>query len=280
HFDHMLFIAADLSPRRFAGNHKDFGLQYVRGIEEGNGNPPGNDLWVTYSVNKEDIWVSRVPLPVRSAVTKPVRDTFDALAAGGDVPDWNIYSPLWAPVRVAEFPSAGNKSLELQDRDPYDYARAVRVFEESKSPSVTFKVYARQADAGRLEIELMDRFGSHPVALMFTNGGSIQAINGSRTVTLQSYKADTWYTFSLAADTGSGKYSVAINGKRVLNEAAFAESVLSLERISFRTGPYRTGPARTIDPEKILADLPGADDPKKLATYYVDDVICNANSLK
>jgi hypothetical protein len=244
----------------------------VRGIEEGNGNPPGNNLWVTYSVNKEDIWVSRIPLLVHSATTKPVHDTFDSLPAGGDVPDWNIYSPLWAPVRVAEFPSARNKSLELQDRDPYGYARAVRVFAESKSPAVTFKVFARQADAGRLEIELMDRFGSRPVVLMFTDSGSIQAVDGSRTVDLQSYKPDTWYTFSLTADAGSGKYSVSIDGKRVLNGAAFAESVLSLERVSFRTGAYRPSPARNIDPEKILIDLPGADNPVQTATYYIDDV--------
>ena len=273
HFNNMLFIAADLSPRRFAGNHKDFGLQYVRGIEEGNGVPPGNDEWVTYSVNKEDIWVSRIPLPVRSAVIGPVHDTFDAVATGHNIPDWNIYTPLWAPVQIADFPTPRNKSLELQDRDPYDYARAVRVFQESKSASVSFKVYSKQADAGRLEVELMDRFGSRPVRLIFANDASIQAVDGSRTVTLESYKPDTWYTVSIAADTQTDNYSVSIDGKSVSKDLRFAESVLSLERISFRTGPYRTGPARTIDPEKIKTDLPRADDPERLVTYYIDDVV-------
>jgi len=141
-------------------------VQYVRGIEEGNGTPPGGDLWVTYSSNKEDIFVSRVPVPVRYSATGAVNDTFDAIPLGGAIPNWNIYTTLWAPVRIAAFPSAANKSLELSDRDPHDYARAVRVFEESKTAALSFKVYPKQADAGRLEIEVMDRFGSRPVRLL------------------------------------------------------------------------------------------------------------------
>ena len=52
-----------------------------------------------------------------------MNDTFD----DGVIRDWNIYTGQWAQVRVV------NKSLELTDRDPYDYARAQRVFEEGKS---------------------------------------------------------------------------------------------------------------------------------------------------
>ena len=64
----------------------------MRGIEEGNGTPPGSDLWVTYSSNKEDIWVAAFRFRCGHAVTGPVHDTFDALPAGGAIPDWNIYS--------------------------------------------------------------------------------------------------------------------------------------------------------------------------------------------
>ena len=60
-FGPLMLLNGDVPPRRFFGRAKDFGLQYVRGIAEGNGRPPGQDLWVTYSSNKEDIWVSRVP---------------------------------------------------------------------------------------------------------------------------------------------------------------------------------------------------------------------------
>src|SRR5207249_7522293 len=94
------------------------------------GDPPGNDMWLTYSGNKEDIWISRVPVPIRYKIEGPVEDTFDSLTVGGKIPDWNIYAPRWAPAGIAAFPNARNRSLQLEDKDPYDYARAVRVFAE------------------------------------------------------------------------------------------------------------------------------------------------------
>ena len=276
HFDHLLYVAADCSPRRFAGNHKDFGLQYVRGIAEGNGKPPGNDLWVTYSMNKEDIWISRIPLPVHSVVTAPVHDTFDALAPGGAIPDWNISSPSWAPIRVASFPDTNNKSLELSDRDPYEYARAVRVFPEGTEATIAFKLYAKQNDSGRLEIEVLDRFGNRPVRLMLTDGGALQAVNGSAAAEVSRYAPHRWYDVRIEANTKQERYSILIDGKPSIKDARFAESVLSLERISFRTGRYRPNPSRTTDPEKILNDVPHPDDPNPEAVFYIDDVAANA----
>ncbi len=272
HFNDLLYIAADVSPRRFAGNHKDFGLQYVRGIAEGNGIPPGQNLWVGYSMNKEDIWIGRIPVPVRYTVKASVRDTFDALPEGAAIPDWNIYSPLWAPVRVAAFPNARNKSLELSDRDPYDYARAVRVFPEGASATVGFRVFAKQADTGRLDIEVLDRFGSRPVRLSLTGSGQIECVNGAKSVALQPYRAGQWYAVQIKLDTARDTYSVAIDGKPALTNARFPESVLSVERLSFRTGPYRLNPSRQTDPEKITTDLPHPDDPERQAVFYVDDV--------
>src|SRR5205085_2851239 len=45
-FDTMLVVHGEVPPRRFRGRWKDFGPQYVRGIEEGNGTPPGDVMWV------------------------------------------------------------------------------------------------------------------------------------------------------------------------------------------------------------------------------------------
>jgi hypothetical protein len=273
HFDNLLYLAADSSPRRFSGNHKDFGLQYTRGIEEGNGKPPGSNLWVTYSMNKEDIWISRIPVPLRAIVADPVHDTFDNLAPGDPVPDWNLTSGLWAPVRVAAFPSDQNKSLELSDRDPYEYARAVRVFPESVRTEVSFQVFAKQNDSGRLEVELLDRYGNRPVRFMLTDDGKIKAVNGSKVATLGDYPKGRWQPIRIEADAKREEYSVWIDGKPALAGARFAESALSIERLSIRTGAYRPNPSRATDPEKILTDLPNPDDPVREAVFYIDDVI-------
>lgn len=62
-----LVIAGDMPIQRCeepAKDNKEAGEQYVRGITPANGDPPGMELWLTYSMNKEDIWVASVPTPI------------------------------------------------------------------------------------------------------------------------------------------------------------------------------------------------------------------------
>jgi len=272
-FDDMLLVQGEVPPRRFFGRWKDFGPCYMRGIVEGNGNPPGNDMWLTYSMNKEDIWISRIPTPVRYSVKGTVSDDFDKMVTGGNVEDWNVYAPMWAPVSIVDFPSDGNKCLELQDKDPYDYARAIRVFEEGRTVRVKTKVFAKQADHGMLEIDVADRYGNRPVRIKFDQDGKIKAANGTSEVSLLSYEPNRWYQIEIKVDTRPfGKYTVSIDGKNVLDQAQLAEAVLSIERLSFRTGPYRDMPNRHTPNETPEPPLVGADDPVPLAVFYVDDV--------
>jgi hypothetical protein len=272
-FDNMLCVQGEVPPRRFAGRYKDFGSQYNRVVEEGNGHTPGADLWVTYSMNKEDIWVSRIPVPVRDRVTGPVHDTFDGLTAGGPVTDWNIYSPKWCPVGVADFPSATNKSLELTDKDPYDYARAVRVFPESKSVTVQFKIHAKQNHGGRLEIEVTDRFGSRPVRLLFAEDGQTKVVDGAKLAELALYQPDRWYDVELKVDVRKSSFDVSLDGKPAAANAVFAEYVKNVERISFRTGARRQEPtlktSTDATPDRVT---PNPDLPQTPVIYHVDDV--------
>ncbi len=272
-FDHMLCVHGEVPPRRFAGLYKDFGPQYNRMLEEGNGSTPGTDQWVTYSVNKEDIWVSRIPIPVRGAVSGPIHDTFDALEVGGPVPNWNTYSPKWAPVSVAAFPSATNKSLELQDRDPYDYARAVRVFPETKAVTLRFRVHAEQNRTGRLEIEATDCVGYRPVRLVFGADGKIRIQNGGDSSALATYDSKRWYEIAINIDAGRQSYDVSLDGNPISTAARFAEYVTSIERLSFRTGPYRTEPTIRTSGEKAPDHVsPNPDVPESNAVFHIDDV--------
>lgn len=272
-FDDMLLVHGEAPPRRFFGRWKDFGPQYTRGIAEGNGNPPGDAFWVTYSVNKEDMWVSRIPVPVRHRVDGPVNDDFSTMDPGGHITDWNVYSPRWSPVRVVEFPSAGNKCLELRDEDPYDYAKAVRVFQEGTAARVRCRVLAKQNDTGPLEIEVLDQFGNQPVRIRFDGDGRIRATNGAVIEDLKAYEPNTWYDLDIEVDaTPFGHYTLAINGETVLSEVALAEAVRSVERVSFQTGPYRDQPTRKTVNMRRHDPLPDADDPAPLSVFYVDYV--------
>jgi hypothetical protein len=275
-FDQLLTVVGEVPPRRYNGLDKAFGPQYVRGVED-NGTPRGNAFWITWSMNKDDIWVSRIPVPVRATVTEPVSDDFNT-GAIEDLP-WNLYSPLWASARLTEFPSRTNRSLELRDCEPADYARAVRIFPESKQATVRFKALAKQNDHGRLEMELLDRRGHRPpVVLIFDSQGRLLAKDGNQSeiVTLAHYEANRWYDIALRFDQALGVFDVTLDGRRLLAGAEFLDPVGPLERISFRTGEFRASPT-TRDPKSPGEDLTGTDDPAREAVFYLDDVSVSRN---
>jgi len=271
-FGNMACVHGELPPRRYDGDAKDVGPQYVRGITPGNGNPPGKEMWLTYSMNKEDIWVSRLPVPIRHKVDKWVDDSFDGMTPGGPVDNWNIYSLKWAPVEVAEFPSAADKSLELKDVEPYDYARAVRAFANSKKVIIKFDMLAKQTRNGRMEVEVLSRDGRRPVRIVLGEAGRIEVTDGSKVVDKGSYQADKWLSFSIAVDAAAGTFGFSFGddfGGQLETELAFAENAESLERLSFRTGEYRK---LGIGKNKNEDDLPNAGDPVGQAVYYINNV--------
>ncbi|MHC4574525.1 MAG: hypothetical protein ACYS76_10405, partial [Planctomycetota bacterium] len=268
-FSNMACVHGELPVRRYEGDAKDVGPQYVRGIVPGNGNPPGKDMWLTYSMNKEDIWISRVPAPIRHKVDKWVNDAFDDMIPGGPVDNWNTYCPKWAPVEAVDQPSVVDKSLKLSDREPYDYARAVRVFPTSKKVTVRFDMLAKQTRHGRMEIDVLNINGARPVRLMLADNGRIQVADGGRTMDVMDYAADKWLSFKINLDASAGKFRVAVDGKEIVRDAAFSENVEAVERLSFRTGEYRKlGIGRNKNDE----DLPNAGDPVRQAVYYVNNV--------
>ena len=81
-------------------------------------------------------------------------------------------------------------------------------------------------------------------------------------------------TISVDANT-IGSYSLSVNGKELLKNAALAEAVKSVERISFRTGAYRDLPNRNTPNQEDAPPLDGADLPVTAADFFLDDVIGN-----
>jgi hypothetical protein len=68
----MRVVFGDKPPLRHPGLYKGPGPQYARGISEWSNDGSWKDgaMWVAYSVNKEDIWVSRIPIPIGGGDTE------------------------------------------------------------------------------------------------------------------------------------------------------------------------------------------------------------------
>jgi hypothetical protein len=282
-FTDMLCLHGEVPPRRFAGLYKNAGPQYVRGIEEGNGKPPGSYLWNTYSMNKEDIWVSRTRVPVTGTVSQRVQENFNGLTSSEQLEYWNLYEPQLAPIRIVDDPhQPGNGCLELRDEDPHDCAIAERTFPESARVRIEFRVLARKVGHGVLEAEVQDRHGHRPLKIRLDDKWLAQD-QMDRWVTSTPVSTSAWLAIRLDIDCAAGSYDIALDGKTLGIGVKFAENAETVERLVLRTGPYR-GDVRAIFVEGEHAtlgftseDLPGADQRVPLSIYLIDDVKTNAS---
>jgi len=82
------------------------------------------------------------------------------------------------------------------------------------------------------------------------------------------YKADKWLDFNINADCQTGNYTLKINGRKVLEDAKFAESTPIVYALSFRTGAFR-GKA----PGRAGRDIPETEEPSPKVAYRIDDVV-------
>ena len=239
-YTNLLLVNGEITPMRYGGNYKSYGPQYVRGIEEGNGVPADSNLWVTYSMNKEDIWISKIPVPVTDKAPAHVDEVFPALPAATALTYWNIYSPRWAPVSLATTP-AKEQQLVLEDKDPFDYAKAERLFPAAQKLEVAFTVTPAQHNYGMLQIELQDGKGTPGIRLVFDADSVFKTKAGARFKNFMKYAADSVYNIRLNINTTNRFYTINVNGKDVLTSLLFAP-VDKLERIVFRTGEPRHFP--------------------------------------
>lgn len=277
-FDDMLVVHGDVAPARYHGMHKSHGPQYVRGIFPGNGNPPGDELWLTYSMNKEDIWVTSVRTPVSGTAKRPVREDFQNASSPAQLHRWNLYVPQWAPIRIATDPKQPrNRALQLVDEEPWDYALAEVHFPAAKQVAVEFRVHQTQVGQALLNVEVQDPSGRRPVHLRFDP--EWLSFDIAR-IQEPAVPMDTghWHHVRLQIDCTRSRYDVYLDGSLAREGIEFAAEVETLQRLVFRTGPWRhdvramTVNGEPSNPGMYLEDLAGADAPAARSAFLIDDV--------
>ena len=260
----LWLVHGDITPLRYAGAEKSRGPQYVRGILENNGKTPDGNAWVTYSMNKEDLWVAKIPVPVTNIATEHANDDFDKMTEGKELDSWNIYSPLWAPVSIEKVD--GKRVLSLGDRDLFDYAKAEKIVPESKNLNVSFAIKPLQNDKGNLQIEFQNPQGQACSRIVFDKDGMLRLKTNYKYTNLLPYEANKLYDFDINIDVSTRSISLNINGKRTLR--LFFSPVASVSRIVFRTGDIATIPTANT-PYTPENDLSNADEIDELARYHI-----------
>ncbi len=257
-------VQGEVPPMRYGGNYKSYGPQYVRGIQEGNGIPKDSDLWVTYSMNKEDMWVAHIPVPVRTEAQHHADGQEFQVSSLSQLSDWNIYSPKRAQVTL------NDGWLTLSDSNPFDYARVERKIPATKELTVSLTLRASQNDTGLLQIEFLDAHGTACSRIELTDQGEMRCKGGARYGGLGKYEKGKNYHIQAVLSVKNRLIQVFVDGKKAGQRIFFAP-VESIERIMFRTGGRRTFP--DIDtPADWYGTLEHAGEDAPLAVFAIKDV--------
>lgn len=267
-YKNLLLVNGEIPTMRYGGSYKSYGPQYVRGIQERDGKPADGKLWVAYSENKEDIWVSSIPIPVKSVAESHANDVFIDLPENKELENWNIYSPAWARVGVEIH--NGQKCLSLQDKDEFDYAMAERLFPPSEKINLEFTVESGQNDHGSLYVELQNEKNTAALRLIFDADGAMKTKAGYRMKDLMKYQTNRKYTVRIEAQTSNRYFEVFVDGKNVGNGLFFAP-VASLQQVVFRTGQVRRFP--NVDtPTDQDFDVKQVGKPISVANWWIGSV--------
>ena len=273
-FDNLLTITPEVSPCRYEGKLKNLGPQYVRGITENNPQPEDGALWLTYSVNKEDIWVCRVPVPITGQETENVREDFSASAPEGPAEGWNLYVPKWGEARVKAYPSDNDKSLYLTDWDPYNRVLAERMFAPGVLIKAEFRLMVKKPEGEKsVAVFLQDRHGAAPVSLLFSSDGGLYLRSGGLNKRICACACEAWLDVSVTADCVKNRVVVTVSSEAETTEKSFdfAQSVHMLERIVFTT--KYTLPFQDLEINGRNGDigiLPQADAPHAKTECYIN----------
>ncbi len=124
-FYDMKAVIPELPPYRYQGNIKNLGAQYMRGICDYN-DSFDNNVWITYSCNKEDIWISRITGKQADETEKK----------------YSVMAPLWGSIK-----RTGASLWKVIDKDACERAiieyfpeKCPCTYEDGNKLSITVKV--------------------------------------------------------------------------------------------------------------------------------------------
>lgn len=260
-FEGLSTLLPIVSPERYAGRLKNMGPQYIRGICEYNPQPVEKAFYVTYSNNKEDIWLSRVAVPVRTREEKDVDEVMEDLTWSEIASSWNLTIPSWGGIDLT------GGALRMRDSDPYMVAICERSFVPAAKLEAECTVSLDQSEGDQcLTIAFQDDQGREPVKLLLRPDGWANARMFGSEVHIGRFTLGRPVTCRFLLDAVKNTVKVTLQSGKGEAEKSwrFDNSVWNLSRVQFRT-KYRLYTQNEEDYPKWgdLGNLEGADTPTK-----------------
>lgn len=258
-FGDMYAVLPEVPPCRYAGRLKNLGPQYIRGIAEYNPQPEDDAFYLTYSNNKEDIWISRVAVPLRAVEAQDVNVDMRSVRWKDIADTWNLTLPSWGGIELKE------GALVLSDSDPYHRAIAERAF----APGAVVELEAEVAlDHGPKDqaftLAFQDDSGREPAKVLLRSDGWINSrVFGSELHLIRFQPGERIrLAFHIDCVCNQCSLKVTVGGESVLKRWRFDASVWQLCRVQFRTKYALLHQDEEVYPKWAdIGNLPGADTP-------------------
>lgn len=151
-FFDMKAVIPEIPPYRYEGHIKNLGAQYMRGICDYN-DAFDKNVWITYSCNKEDIWISKI-----AGITS---DNIDK--------KYSVMSPLWGSVK-----RDGDFLWNVVDRDACE--RAIIEYFPDACENVSVKLDVKKiSDDNGVKVVFYNAAGDIIKETVCRKGGCIAA---------------------------------------------------------------------------------------------------------
>lgn len=270
-FDSLTAIVPEVSPCRYEGKLKNLGPQYVRGITEANGKPDDQAMWIVYSMNKEDMWISRVPVSVVSQEYSDVTEIMSEMTEEMLRNNWNLYVPAWNTAQLCD-DKDGSLGLRLTDCDPYNRTRAMRLFKPGIMVEISAKLKVESLTKERISMFIQDRKGQNISSIVICPDGQVYLHNGGFDTYLCNYEVGKELILRVLVDCVENqvKITALCDGEGKTISSSTAASVFQAERILFSTKYDLPWQGLEINGKLgTIGNLPDADQKHELTSFCI-----------
>ncbi|WP_205328499.1 RICIN domain-containing protein [Glycomyces sp. YM15] len=183
-----------------------------------------------------------------------VSESFNGLQAGplsSGTNGWRVTSANNA-VDVVANPSSSNKSVRLArtaNGGGVDGTKLARVFANPLQGIVTVEasVMRNDTEGGWFGLPYVyNADGVQAISVAFANGNII-AYQGNSSSVVGSYQSGQWYRIAITLDTEAQRYSLDVDGQRVLTDAAFRNAMPGVATIAWYANASERGSAHVDD---------------------------------
>lgn len=260
-FGEMYTILPEVPPCRYAGRLKNLGPQYIRGIVEYNPQPDDNAFYLTYSNNKEDIWISRIAVPLRGEETRDASIDMGTASWKQIADTWNLTLPSWGGIELED------GALVLRDSDPYHRAIAERAFVPGTVVELETEVALDAGDETQaFTIAFQDESGREPSKVLLRSDGWINSRVFGSELHMARFQPGERVKLSFRLDCVYNQcgLTISVGGREIAKRWRFDTSVWKLCRVQFRTKYDLLHQDEEVYPKWAdSGNLPGADQPAR-----------------